>query len=253
MDLPSPIIESPPDGPFILDSSFTAPDLSLLITPSLLDEFESHSKRSLPSTTFSDNLQSIQSFSQSACTSVTNHNAPYFSTSVPSSSAFIPMHANTGDLAQAPSAEPIRNAGAVIIPPNLLKGGIVQQPVVGQANFKTEPLSNGFVASSAVKSENPLSLHQLLNSSNELQFLSNTKGKKQSLNSDPINSTDRVIPLLSSSIPSFSSPNISQAAVSSPIGLVPMANSSFAHTHSSAQSFESDLGSIPLFRMQLYN
>jgi hypothetical protein len=256
--LPSPIIESPPDGPFELDSSFSAPDLSSLITPSLLDEFESM-KRSFPSTTVSDNFHLIQSFSQSACTPVTNPNIPQFSSynPLPKHSeylAFNPIHVSSGGMVQLPTSEPMRHAGAVIIPSNLLKGGIVQQSVVGQVPFKSEPLPNttfapSIIASSLVKSEIPLSLQQLLNSSNELQYLSNTEKHSQNT-TNPLGPADRLIPLPTAPISSFSTPNIAQTAVSSNTGLIPFANSSFTHTpHSSAPSFDSDLASIPIFRV----
>ena len=257
--MPSPIIESPPDGPFELDSSFAAPDLSYLITPSLLDEFESM-KRTLPSTTFSDNLHLIQSYSQSASTPVTNPNPPQYSSYIPPPKhseyvAFNSMHASSGGLVHAPAAEPFRTAGAVIIPSNLLKGGIVQQSVVGQVAFKSEQLPTTIAPSvivpcapSVVKTENPLSLHQLLNSSNELQYLSNTE--KHSRNAANTLVPAARVPLPTAPIPSYSTPNIAQTAVSPQPGLVPLANSSFTHTpHSSAPSFDSDLASIPIFRM----
>ena len=221
-------------------------------------------KRSFPSTTLSDNLHLIQNYSQSACTPVTNLNAPQFSSYIPPPKhseylAFNPIHVSSGGMVQAPTAEPIRTAGAVIIPSNLLKGGIVQQSVVGQVPFKSEPMPNtitatsivapSIIAPSVVKSENPLSLHQLLNSSNELQYLSNKeKHSRNSINS--LAPADRLIPLPTTPISSFSTPNIAQTAVSSHTGLIPLANSSFMHTpHSSAPSFDSDLASIPIFRM----
>ena len=251
--MPSSIIESPPDGPFELDSSFAAPDLSFLITPSLLEEFESM-KRSLPSSTFSDNLHLTQSYSQSACTSMTNPNAPQYSSYIPPPKhseyvAFNPMHVSSGGMVQSSSVEPIRTAGAVIIPSNLLKGGIVQPSVVGQVPFKSEPLPNtiapSIIAPSVVKSENSLSLQQLLTSSNELQYLSNTE--KHSRNATNALAFAGRIPFPTA--PS-STPNIAQTAVSSQPGLIPLANSYFTHTpHSSAPSFDSDLASIPIFRM----
>ena len=213
------MIESPPDGPFELDSSFPAPDLSSLITPSLLDEFELHAKRSLPSTTFSDSLHGMQTYSQSACTPVTSPNAPQFPSFVVSTQrhteplAYTQMHASSGGLDQEHSVEPVRTAGAVIIPSSLLKGGIVHQSVVGQVPLKTEPL----IASSGVKSENtnPLSLQQLLTTSNELQYLSNKKHTRNPR--DPIVPTDRANPFTTSSVASYSSPNIiAQAAATSP-------------------------------------